>query len=116
MESPLDSETVKQILQLGGEKLLGDLADIFREHAPLRMRELRAGLDEGDMVRAAKAAHSFRSSSISLGARKVSDKAAALERSADEGDEAQVREGLPEFESSLESLLGYLSSEYGSHS
>jgi HPt (histidine-containing phosphotransfer) domain-containing protein len=114
MTDPLDSATVEQIRQLGGDKLLTELVEIFLKHTPLRLQELRAGLAEGDTVRAAKAAHSFRSSSISLGARALAEEAASLERLADQGDTSEVRERLPAFESSVDDLLTFLNSEYGS--
>ena len=116
MQSPLDPGTLEQIRQLGGDKLLADLVEIFVEHAPHRLRDLRAGLAEGDLVRTAKAAHSFRSSSISLGATAVSDGAAALERLADRGEEEEVARKLSGFEDTLSALLAYLELEYGSRS
>lgn len=114
MKSPLDAEIVEQIHQLGGAKLFSDLVEIFLSHTPLRLQELHAGLAEGDMVRAAKAAHSFRSSSISLGARVAAEEAASLERLADRGAVDQLREDLPAFEASVESLVDFLRAEQGS--
>ena len=112
MESPLDSAVVEQIQQLGGDKLLSELVEIFLSQAPNRLQELRAGIAENDLERVAKAAHSFRSSSVSLGARAISEAAGVLERLADEGTGDEVGRRLPAFEASLSELLSFLRGEF----
>ena len=112
MESPLDSAVVEQIQQLGGDKLLSELVEIFLSQAPNRLRELRAGIAEDDFERVAKAAHSFRSSSVSLGARAISEAAGVLERLADEGAGEEIGRRLPAFEASLSELLSFLRNEF----
>ena len=86
MEGSLDPEIVEQIRQLGGDKLLAELVEIYLEHSPRRLRDLRASIEDGDLERAGKAAHSIRSSSISLGARAVAEEAGVLERFAGHGE------------------------------
>lgn len=116
MKSPLDPEIVEQIRQLGGDKLLAELVEIFLTHTPIRLRELQTGLEEDDMVRAEKAAHSFRSSSISLGARALAEDAASLERLAGKAATDEFRQRLPAFQASVEELLAFLRAEYGGRS
>ena len=109
----LDAEIIGHIRQLGGDELLSELIAIYLEQAPVRLGELQNGLAENDMTRAAKAAHSFRSSSVSLGARDIAEEAGAIESLADEGDREGVESLLPEFERSLADLLACLKAEQG---
>ena len=116
MENPLEPEIVGQIRQLGGDELLADLVEIFLKQAPVRLQELRDGIAQNDLERAGKAAHSFRSSSVSLGARAIGEEAVDLELLADAGAADELRRRLPEFEASLETLVSFLNSEFsGSH-
>ena len=112
MESPLESAIVEQIQRLGGDKLLSELVQIFLGQAPVRLQELRTGIADGDLERAGKAAHSFRSSSVSLGARVIGEEAGVLERLADQGAAEQLRQRLPMFEASLSELLSCLRAEF----
>ena len=112
MKKHLDATVVEQIQQLGGDKLLSELVEIFLRQAPHRLQELRAGMAENDLERVAKAAHSFRSSSVSLGARAISEEAGVLERLADQGTGDELGRRLPEFEASLNELLSFLRAEF----
>jgi len=115
MDTPLDPETVERIRQLGGEELLSELVGLFLVHTPERLKSLRAGVFENDLSRAEKAAHSFRSSSVTLGARSAAEQAGVLERMAHRGECEALREELPAFEATAAALMGFLSMRFGEH-
>ncbi len=104
MAETLDQATLSQIRDLGGDELLHKLVSMFLENTPLRLEEIRRGLKMGDLARTEVAAHSLRSSSITLGATGVSELAAAVERMARAGDEAALREALPRLGKRVEDL------------
>ncbi|MDH3254866.1 MAG: Hpt domain-containing protein [Acidobacteriota bacterium] len=108
MKTPLDPETVERIRALGGDELFSELVGLFLVHTPERLKSLRAGVFENDLSRAEKAAHSFRSSSATLGARSAAEKAAVLELMAQRGESEALRKNLPAFEATAASLLEFL--------
>jgi HPt (histidine-containing phosphotransfer) domain-containing protein len=113
MRSDLDAKIVGQIRELGGEDLLAELVQIFLTHAPRRIENFRQGVRNGDLAQAEKAIHSFRSSSVSLGAGRVAEIAAELERLAKQGRGELLEERLPEFEKTVEALLDDLRIDFG---
>jgi HPt (histidine-containing phosphotransfer) domain-containing protein len=113
MRSDLDAKTVGQIRELGGEDLLVELVQIFLTHVPRRIENFREGVRSGDLAQAEKAIHSFRSSSVSLGAGGVAEMAAELERLAKQGRGELLEERLPEFERMVEALLDDLRIDFG---
>ena len=71
----LDAITLQGLRELGGEDdpgLFAELIDLFLEDAPLRMEELRRGLDKRDMPLLERAAHTLKSSSANIGALSMS--------------------------------------------
>lgn len=104
----LDAETVGHIQQLGGDALVREIFETFLEHAPGRMQGVRAGIAAGDLVNAAKAAHSLRSSAVSLGGAETARLAAETERSLRDGDEAALPGRLAALERSFEELVQLL--------
>ena len=113
MDAPLDSEIVEQIRELGGDRLLADLVDLYVEHTPGRLEAIDSGLRAGDLKQVEKAAHSIRSSSVSLGARDVAEEAAVVERLAQSGAGGELKEKLISLEQSIAGLIGYLQAELG---
>jgi HPt (histidine-containing phosphotransfer) domain-containing protein len=114
MRSELDAKTIGQIRELGGQDLLVELVQIFLAHAPRRIENFRQGVRSGDLAQAEKAIHSFRSSSVSLGASRVAEMAAELERLAKQRRGELLAERLPEFEKAVEVLLDDLRMDFGS--
>jgi HPt (histidine-containing phosphotransfer) domain-containing protein len=104
----LDPQIVGQIRTLGGDKLLGDLIEMYLRYTPERLALFRRGVLGDDLAQAEKAIHSFRSSSVSLGALAEAEQAARLERLARQGDGAALRRRLEEFEAIVERLLSGL--------
>lgn len=112
MKTPLDPETVERIRELGGDKLFSELVDLFLVNTPERLKSLRTGVLENDLRRAEKAAHSFRSSSATLGARSAAEQAAVLELMAQRGEGEALRESLPAFEAAAAALMAFLGESF----
>jgi HPt (histidine-containing phosphotransfer) domain-containing protein len=71
-----------QLRRVGGEKLVAELIELFFETAPRRIEAIRAGVEGGDPEGVARAAHSLTSSAGNLGAARMQDLSARLERHA----------------------------------
>ena len=70
----------------GRQDFVQRVQGLYAENAPLRLAELRAAEESGDMDGAARAAHALKSMSLSLGARAVAGAASALETAARAGE------------------------------
>lgn len=104
----LDEEILGQLRRVGGEDLIQELMRLFITHAPERVRRARRALARGDLERAAKAVHSLRSASATLGARELADSLRGIESAAERGDAETVGRGWPEVEDRVAALLGHL--------
>jgi len=104
----LDAGILSQIRGLGGEELLRKLARLYLEHTPLRLEEVRRGIAAQDWKRTARAIHSVRSSSATLGAVDLAETAADMEALADEEHRAELEAGLPDLEKKIGEALGAL--------
>lgn len=105
----LDQTTLDQIRNLGGDALLGKLVRMYLENTPLRLEEIRRGLQQGDLSRTELASHSLRSSSVTLGAVEVAATAASLEKMARSGDTQGVGRALPELDETVTAACAVLS-------
>ena len=76
----LDQSALDRLRDWGGEKLLRQMIRLFLENAPARMAQIREGLSEGDVKESEKGAHSLKSSAANVGALRVRDIAANMER------------------------------------
>ncbi|MDR1037395.1 MAG: Hpt domain-containing protein [Deltaproteobacteria bacterium] len=76
-------------------------------------------IDPGDVVRYSKTFHSLKGSSLNVGARKVGEMAATLEKAAKEGDGDAVTRGNQAFIETVEGLIvqmrNYLTQTASSH-
>jgi two-component system sensor histidine kinase BarA len=73
----------------GATHLVERVARLYREHAPLRIAELREAIERSHFKGVATAAHALKSMSLNIGAQAVAQAAARLEREAN-GDQALV--------------------------
>ena len=66
----LDGEAIRSLNDLVGDdpELLTELVDAFLDEAPLRLDELRAGVENDDPVLAGRAAHALKSNGLTFGA------------------------------------------------
>lgn len=94
----IESKTIGQIREIGGDKLLRRLIELFVENTPMRLEEMRRAIAGSNAKRAALAAHSLRSSSVTLGAHELAERAGAVEALANEEKLGIVEDALPELE------------------
>jgi HPt (histidine-containing phosphotransfer) domain-containing protein len=87
-EPALDTETLEALRALdptGGNEVVREIAAIYLEDAPRRLREMEAATDAGQAERFIRAAHSLKGSSASLGVtamRLAAEKAESAARTA----------------------------------
>ena len=74
----------------GDEELLQELVEIFLEHAPRELTQIRASLAAGDAPRLHGQAHSFKGAAASIGAEALKEAAARVERAGKAGELNQV--------------------------
>lgn len=86
-ESVLCPATLRELLDVGGPPLLADLARLFLEDAEVRVADLVAALDRGDLDGVRTAAHALKSGAASVGALPLSGALQQLESEAGSGDE-----------------------------
>jgi two-component system sensor histidine kinase/response regulator len=90
IEDVLDRHTLDELNVLGGgdAEFVRELVRLFNEQAPRYLEVARVALGVGDLLAVSKAAHSMKSSSGYLGARRLSELCRELEKVAREGDRA----------------------------
>ncbi len=93
---PLDLNVIQTLRELpaGGERLVGRLVHVYLEDAPDNIDALHAALEKDDAGAVAFAAHSLKSSSANLGARRIAALAAEVEQSARSGSLAGCEQRL----------------------
>ncbi len=104
----LNPETVRQIRELGGEELLGQLFGAFLKHGPARLQALRESLAGKDARGAEHWLHSLRSSAAVLGANALSELAAELEALAREDRLEDLGRRMGDLEGRLQKVLADL--------
>lgn len=116
----VETEALDRLREWGGEDLLVKMLNLFLEHAPERVREIRTGLESDALEMTQRGAHSLKSSAGNLGARRLQAGAAKMEDLAEDGDRKAVEDLLPALESmfretraSLEEVLRSLSTKGG---
>lgn len=105
---PLDPAALGRLQEWGGDKLLGQMIRLFLENAPGRMAQIRSGFSGGEISESEKGAHSLKSSAANVGALRVRDLAADIERLAGGGDSAGAKELLPALESAFGEAISAL--------
>ena len=103
-ESELDSAAIAKLHQLGGQKFVADMIDLFYQYAPQRFAAARASAETGDLQAIEKAVHALKSSAGQIGARRVQNLATQIERLAMEKQTDSIRLLLPQLEESITEL------------
>jgi HPt (histidine-containing phosphotransfer) domain-containing protein len=83
--TPLDHASMKKLQDLGGAEFLQKILGIFLQHAPLKIEEACAAMKAGNLPGVAAAAHPLKSGAGHVGACRVHELAASIERLANEG-------------------------------
>ena len=111
-EDVLDGAALDELRELGDADFLRELVRLFIEQAPRNLEVARAALDVGDLEAAAKAAHTIKSSSGYLGARRLTKLSLQLEQRARAGEGAEVGRALEaltaEYDVVRQALLGHI--------
>jgi histidine phosphotransfer protein HptB len=80
----LDPRSVRALYEILGEDdgALTEVIDAFVDEAPIRLAELRQGVEQGDAALAGRAAHTLKSNGLSFGAAELSSLCRRLETAA----------------------------------
>ena len=85
--------------RLGGDReLYIEIVNLYLEDAPTQFRILKDSVQDGDLHSIERQAHSLRSASANVGARRVEEVAAAIELAANRGEINRIRELVLGFE------------------
>jgi HPt (histidine-containing phosphotransfer) domain-containing protein len=95
-------EKAKSWIQECGENFLIELVDLYLEDTPKRLTELRRALETGDIPILTREAHTIKSSSVNLGAMKMSGIAKKLELAGRAGELGQIAEQVARIEAEFE--------------
>lgn len=71
----IDMRVIAELRELGGDEdpgLLAELIDLFLRDAPERLQEVQTGLATGEIKLVERAAHTLKSSSANIGAKRLS--------------------------------------------
>lgn len=104
----LDPSALARLQEWGGEKLLGQMIRLFLENAPTRVEQIRGGLLRGDLAEAEKGAHSLKSSAANVGALRLRDVAAEMERAASGGASGDLTQLHPQLEDAFSQAIAAL--------
>lgn len=109
MDEPLLDETIlEQIREVGGDELVHELFGIFVGLAEGRLEALEAARKASDFPAAALAAHSIKSSSVSIGARPLAEVAGRAEMSAHRESAAELGARCEELRATVTEVVAEL--------
>jgi HPt (histidine-containing phosphotransfer) domain-containing protein len=94
----LAPDALKRLGEWGGDELVSKMVELFLQVTPERVEAIRSGVQEEDLKRVERGAHSLRSSAGNLGAERVQELAGRIEELASLGN----REGLAPLVEKLE--------------
>ncbi|MDR2460601.1 MAG: transporter substrate-binding domain-containing protein [Deltaproteobacteria bacterium] len=103
--------------QLGGDRtLLDEVLDLYVQSTPALLDQLRRLSTKGAeaLPEYAKVAHSIKGSSLNVGARKVGEMAAQMEKAAKEGKFETIRSNNQSFIETVDNLLSQMSTHLSS--
>jgi HPt (histidine-containing phosphotransfer) domain-containing protein len=93
-----DPDALGRLRKWGGDKLVGNMVNLFLSQAPDRIAAARAGLEAGDAEGVKRPMHALRSSSGQIGAPRVQALCAEVESRAARGDLTGVADLLTSLE------------------
>ena len=105
---PLLEQRVVDDLRAAGPTLLGELADLFRSHAPGLVTNLKGAAAAGDAERVRLSAHNLKGAAASLGAQALAAACAALETQARAGPAEDLQASLPALDRLLQETCAAL--------
>ena len=90
------------------EDEFGKILQGFIDHVPVLQSELDAGLAAGDVSRLVRPAHSLKSSSANVGAKRLSELARTVEHASREGDMETAAQGVVSIRAELPQVIAAL--------
>jgi len=109
-QSIIDQQALARLRRFGGDKLLGDMIELFAQHGPERVSAARAGFETADSAVVKAALHALKSSAGQLGALTVQELCAAGEMRATNGDLSDMSAILVRLDEELRRALTALAS------
>ena len=94
----LDPAALERLEEWGGPGLSKEIVQLYLEHGPARMDQIRGAMDEDDLDVPERGAHSLKSSAANVGAHHVHRVASEVESAASGGDLQRVRDLIPDLE------------------
>jgi CheY-like chemotaxis protein len=112
--APLDVsvlETIRELDRQGSAEVLKNVIDIFFRETPPLLQALHQAASQGDVAALQRTAHSLKSGSANLGARRLAELCRVLEASARSGDLARAPLQVAEIEAEYGKVLPALAAE-----
>ncbi len=94
----IDPAALERLEEWGGPGLSKEIVQLFLDHGPVRMDQIRGAMDGEDLEAPERGAHSLKSSAANVGAHHVHKVASDVELAASDGDLQRVRELSPKLE------------------
>ncbi len=94
----IDPAALERLEEWGGPGLSKEIVQLFLDHGPVRMDQIRGAMDGEDLEAPERGAHSLKSSAANVGAHHVHKAASEVESAASGGDLKRVRELIPNLE------------------
>ena len=94
----IDPAALERLEEWGGPGLSKEIVQLFLDHGPVRMDQIRGAMDSEDLEAPERGAHSLKSSAANVGAHHVHKVASDVELAASGGDLQRVRELIPDLE------------------
>ncbi len=94
----LDPAALERLEEWGGPGLSKEIVQLFLDHGPVRMDQIRGAMDSEDLEAPERGAHSLKSSAANVGAHHVHKVASEVELAASGGDLQRVCELIPNLE------------------
>lgn len=107
----VEDAALDRLLRIGGQEFVLEMIDLFLAHAPERIRSARAALESGDHQTLYRSAHSLKSTSANMGARRLQRLAEQVEGRAAAKDLAPIPPLLEEMAEQFEDVRDRLESE-----
>ena len=94
----IDLAALERLEKWVGTSLSHEIVQLFLEHGPSRMEQIRAAIEGEDLDAPERGAHSLKSSAANVGAQHVQRFASEVELAASGGDLQTVRDLIPNLE------------------
>jgi HPt (histidine-containing phosphotransfer) domain-containing protein len=112
MTPTIDQQAVARLRRFGGDKLLGDMIDLFAQHGPERLAAAQAAFSIRDAAVVKAALHALKSSAAQLGASVVYQLCSDGEGQAASGDLSRIEPVLVRLDEELPRALAALDDDW----